>query len=96
MEQSERSRETVGRGTAMDLRQGPWHPPPPFPSWQGRAETEEEGSGQVLMGVGEIPLEPEYLLVSTPKFPAFASGQDVEVFSCGRLRGNNTSRVRGG
>lgn len=71
-------------------------PPPPFPSWQGRAETEEEGSGQVLMGVGEIPLEPEYLLVSTPKFPAFASGQDVEVFSCGRLRGNNTSRVRGG
>lgn len=69
---------------------------PHFLLGTGRGETEEERSGQVLAGWGDIPPEPAYLLVSTPKFPAVASGQDTEVFSCGRLCSNNTSCIREG
>lgn len=66
---------------------------PHFLLGKGRGETEGSSSGQVLAGEEETPPEPAYLLVSTPKFPAFPSGQDMEVFSCGRLCSNNTSCV---
>lgn len=77
-EHSGKSRERVGRGTATPITASTH-----FPLGRGRGETEEPQpcSVQVLEGMGEIPPEPAYLSVSTPKFPAFESGQDREVFS---------------